>query len=58
MPPFRASTRAKERRFAYLPETPEIETDKLDEDIHEELERGSGWLLKAGGAVLFIATRV
>ena len=41
-----------------MPETPEIETDKLDENIHEELERGSGSLLKAGGAVLFIATRV
>ena len=30
-----------------MPETPEIETDKLDEKIHEELERAGGSLLKA-----------
>jgi hypothetical protein len=30
-----------------VPETPEIETDKLDENIHEELERAGGSLLKA-----------
>ena len=30
-----------------MPETPEIETDKLDENIHEELERAGGSLLKA-----------
>jgi hypothetical protein len=30
-----------------VPETPEIETDKLDEKIHEELEHSGGSLLKA-----------
>ena len=30
-----------------MPETPEIETDKLDEKIHEELEHEGGSLLKA-----------
>jgi hypothetical protein len=30
-----------------MPETPDIETDKLDEKIHEELERAGGSLLKA-----------
>ena len=30
-----------------MPEEPEIETDKLDERIHEELEREGGSLLKA-----------
>lgn len=30
-----------------MPETPEIETDKLDENIHEELERAGGSFLKA-----------
>jgi hypothetical protein len=32
---------------ASVPETPEIETDKLDEKIHEELEHSGGSLLKA-----------
>ena len=30
-----------------MPETPEIETDNLDEKIHEELEHAGGSLLKA-----------
>ena len=30
-----------------MPEEPEIDLDKLDEKIHEELEREGGWLLKA-----------
>jgi hypothetical protein len=30
-----------------MPEAPEVETDKLDEQIHEELEHVGGSLLKA-----------
>jgi hypothetical protein len=45
----RREVRGDEARLggASVPETPEIDTDKLDENIHEELERAGGSLLKA-----------
>src|SRR5579864_2768885 len=30
-----------------MPEEPELDLDKLHEEIHEEVEREGGWLLKA-----------
>src|SRR5579859_109400 len=30
-----------------MPEEPEVDIDKLHEEIHEEVEREGGWLLKA-----------
>ena len=30
-----------------MPEEIEVDTDKLHEEIHEEVEREGGWLLKA-----------
>src|SRR5207245_2997493 len=38
---------ARTARRKYVPEEIEVDTDKLHEEIHEELESEGGWLLKA-----------
>jgi Domain of unknown function (DUF4337) len=43
----RAADQISNSGGTFVPETPEVETDNLDEKIHEELERAGGSLLKA-----------